>query len=36
MSIMRKGGFWYVKSMGRWHFAGSLSRAVEMMKRIRR
>lgn len=33
--MKRKYGNWYVKSMGRWHFAGSLSRAVEMMERIR-
>jgi len=32
-AIMRKAGNWYVKSIGIWHFAGSLARAVEMAER---
>lgn len=35
MPLMRKAGNWYVKSFGLWHFAGSLSRAVEMAGRVR-
>ena len=35
MAIMRKGGNWYVKSIGLWHFAGSLKRAVEMAGRVK-
>jgi hypothetical protein len=35
MAIMRKGGNWYVKSAGRWHWAGTMAKAVEMMGQIR-
>lgn len=34
-AIMRKAGNWYVKSIGIWHFAGSLSRAMEMIRSVR-
>lgn len=34
MAIMRKGGFWYVKSAGRWHFVGTLAKAMEYAGRI--
>ena len=34
-AIMRKAGNWYVKSIGRWHFAGTLSKAMEYAGRGR-
>jgi hypothetical protein len=32
-AIMRKAGNWYVKSIGIWHFAGSLTKAIAMSQR---
>lgn len=34
-AIMRRSGNWYVKSIGIWHFAGSMAKAIEYAGRIR-
>jgi len=34
MAIMRRAGNWYVKSIGLWHFAGTLAKAMEYAGRV--